>query len=247
MTTSQELLGGDLADVRDACTRPARRDRALRPRLLHRLRAQPQVPRGDVGGDGGAGPARARRPGGVRRERRRPRRGHRGDGSTVGRGRAHGHVPAHCVRARETILRHGNEEQKARFVAPTATGESRMAFAITEPNAGTNSWRIETTALLPGRRQLPPQRPEGLHLGGRLVGAHDGGVPQHEAVGGRRPACGHGHRRHRHEQPQHRVAAARHRGRDRRPAVRGFFTDVVVPAENVIGEPDKAFRYMSTR
>ena len=49
--------------------------------------------------------------------------------------------------ARETILRHGTEEQKQRFVTPTTTGEERMCFAITEPNAGTNSFKIETTAI----------------------------------------------------------------------------------------------------
>ena len=48
--------------------------------------------------------------------------------------------------AREAILHHGSDEQKKRFVAPTATGERKMAFAITEPNAGTNSFAIETRA-----------------------------------------------------------------------------------------------------
>lgn len=48
--------------------------------------------------------------------------------------------------AREAILRHGTDQQRQRFVAPTTTGEERMCFAITEPDAGTNSFRIETTA-----------------------------------------------------------------------------------------------------
>jgi acyl-CoA dehydrogenase len=48
--------------------------------------------------------------------------------------------------ARETILRHASDEQKQRFVIPLVEGESRLCFAITEPNAGTNSFRIETVA-----------------------------------------------------------------------------------------------------
>lgn len=48
--------------------------------------------------------------------------------------------------AREAILRHGSPEQCERFVRPTTTGESRMCFAITEPNAGTNSFAMETLA-----------------------------------------------------------------------------------------------------
>ena len=48
--------------------------------------------------------------------------------------------------ARMAILRHGTEEQRQRFVAPTATGEVRLCFAITEADAGTNSFRLETYA-----------------------------------------------------------------------------------------------------
>ncbi|MET0333506.1 MAG: acyl-CoA dehydrogenase family protein, partial [Rhizobacter sp.] len=48
--------------------------------------------------------------------------------------------------SRESILRHGTTEQCERFVTPTVTGESRMCFAITEPNAGTNSFAMETLA-----------------------------------------------------------------------------------------------------
>jgi acyl-CoA dehydrogenase len=48
--------------------------------------------------------------------------------------------------SRESILRHGTPEQCTRFVEPTTTGESRICFAITEPNAGTNSFAMETFA-----------------------------------------------------------------------------------------------------
>lgn len=48
--------------------------------------------------------------------------------------------------SRTTILRHGTEEQKQRFVVPTTTGASRLCFAITEADAGTNSFRMRTFA-----------------------------------------------------------------------------------------------------
>ncbi len=46
-----------------------------------------------------------------------------------------------------TILRHGSEEQKRRFLPPIARGELRLqAFGVTEPTAGSDTTRIETTA-----------------------------------------------------------------------------------------------------
>jgi acyl-CoA dehydrogenase len=52
--------------------------------------------------------------------------------------------------AREAILRHGTDEQCKRFVTPTVTGQERLCFAITEPNAGTNSFAMETFASRAG-------------------------------------------------------------------------------------------------
>ena len=48
--------------------------------------------------------------------------------------------------ARMPIIRHGTPEQIAKFVTPTATGEGKMCFGVTEPNAGTNTFRLQTTA-----------------------------------------------------------------------------------------------------
>ena len=46
-----------------------------------------------------------------------------------------------------TILRHGSEEQKARYLPPLATGELRLqAFGVTEPTAGSDTTSITTTA-----------------------------------------------------------------------------------------------------
>jgi len=54
-----------------------------------------------------------------------------------------------------TILRHGNEEQKRRYLPGIAKGELRLqAFAVTEPNAGSETTRIETTAVKKGDRYI---------------------------------------------------------------------------------------------
>ena len=48
--------------------------------------------------------------------------------------------------ARMPIIKHGTPEQIRKFVTPTATGEGKMCFGVTEPNAGTNTFRLQTTA-----------------------------------------------------------------------------------------------------
>jgi alkylation response protein AidB-like acyl-CoA dehydrogenase len=48
------------------------------------------------------------------------------------------------------LTRHANEEQKQRWLAPMAAGSVRIAFAITEPDAGSNSHHITTTARRDG-------------------------------------------------------------------------------------------------
>jgi len=55
--------------------------------------------------------------------------------------------PAICA---TLVARFGTDEQKERWLPPMARGESKMAFAITEPDAGSNSYRISTTARRDG-------------------------------------------------------------------------------------------------
>ena len=57
--------------------------------------------------------------------------------------------PAICA---TIIAQSGTEEQKQRWLPGMADGSIKMAFAITEPDAGSNSHRISTTAV---------QRPDG--------------------------------------------------------------------------------------
>jgi alkylation response protein AidB-like acyl-CoA dehydrogenase len=48
------------------------------------------------------------------------------------------------------LARHGSEEQKRRYLPGLARGTTRFCFAITEPNAGSNSFRLETLAARDG-------------------------------------------------------------------------------------------------
>ena len=54
-----------------------------------------------------------------------------------------------------TLLRHGNEEQKRRYLPGVASGELRFqAFAVTEPDAGSETTRIKTMAVRRGDRYV---------------------------------------------------------------------------------------------
>src|SRR5207253_5883382 len=54
-----------------------------------------------------------------------------------------------------TLLRHGSDEQKRRYLPAIAGGELRLqAFAVTEPNAGSETTRIETRAVRKGDRYV---------------------------------------------------------------------------------------------
>lgn len=54
-----------------------------------------------------------------------------------------------------TLLRHGSEAQKRRYLPRIASGELRLqAFAVTEPNAGSDTTRIQTTAVRRGDRYV---------------------------------------------------------------------------------------------
>jgi acyl-CoA dehydrogenase len=54
-----------------------------------------------------------------------------------------------------TLLRHGSQEQKQRYLPKVASGELRLqAFGVTEPDAGSESTRIQTTAIRKGDRYI---------------------------------------------------------------------------------------------
>ncbi len=50
------------------------------------------------------------------------------------------------VLCQEPVYRFGNEEQKQKYLVPAACGKMLAAFGLTEPNAGSDTAAIETTA-----------------------------------------------------------------------------------------------------
>jgi len=55
-----------------------------------------------------------------------------------------------CGIAAEVIGAFGTPEQKAQWLPRLACGEGKIVFAITEPDAGTNTHKISTTAVRDG-------------------------------------------------------------------------------------------------
>lgn len=55
-----------------------------------------------------------------------------------------------CGMAGITINKHGSEEQKQKYLPALARGEGTFCFSITEPNAGTNAFNMETLATRDG-------------------------------------------------------------------------------------------------
>jgi acyl-CoA dehydrogenase len=54
-----------------------------------------------------------------------------------------------------TLLRHGNETQKAKYLPAIASGRLRLqAFGVTEPTAGSDTTKITTTAVREGNRYI---------------------------------------------------------------------------------------------
>ena len=50
-----------------------------------------------------------------------------------------------------TVLRHGSAEQKAQYLPKIASGELRLqAFGVTEPNSGSDTTKLQTTAVRDG-------------------------------------------------------------------------------------------------
>lgn len=54
------------------------------------------------------------------------------------------------VLCQEPVYRFGTEEQKKKYLTPSATGEYLAAFALTEPGAGSDTAALETKARLVG-------------------------------------------------------------------------------------------------
>src|SRR6202044_3541181 len=52
------------------------------------------------------------------------------------------------------VVVYGTEEQKRRMLPPIATGKEKACFAVTEPNAGLETGKLQTRAEPPGNRYV---------------------------------------------------------------------------------------------
>jgi acyl-CoA dehydrogenase len=52
------------------------------------------------------------------------------------------------------IIKHGTQEQKERFIPALVRGEDKVAFGVTEPDAGLDTTRISTRAVRDGKRYV---------------------------------------------------------------------------------------------
>jgi len=144
-----------------------------------------------------------------------------------------------------TVLRHGSDAQKRTFLPRIASGELRLqAFGVTEPTSGTDTTSLKTTA-----------RREGDHyvVNGQKIWTSRAEYSDLMLLLARTTPK---------EQVQKRtdglsvflldMRAAKHAGLSIRPirtlmnhaTTEVFFDNVRVPAENLIGEEGKGFRYI---
>jgi acyl-CoA dehydrogenase family protein 9 len=136
------------------------------------------------------------------------------------------------------IVLYGSDEQKQRFLPELASGRKLAGFALTEPNAGSDAYHVESRAV---------QQPDGSWVlngekrfignGGRgsvfvaFARAEVNGKDSHIALILEKGMKGF--------EAGDRYATMGLRGNDLRPL---YFNDVRVPPENVLGEPGEGFK-----
>ncbi|MGZ5828131.1 MAG: acyl-CoA dehydrogenase family protein [Xanthobacteraceae bacterium] len=143
-----------------------------------------------------------------------------------------------------TLLRHGSPEQKARYLPAIAKGELRLqAFAVTEPQSGTDTLALRTTATREGThyvitgQKIWTSRAEHSDL--MLLLARTAPRDQGKRTEGlsvfivdMRQAVGHG------------MTIRPIRTMMNHATTEVFFDGLKLPAENLIGEEGKGFRYI---
>ena len=143
------------------------------------------------------------------------------------------------------LLRHGNEDQKRRYLPKIATGELRLqAFGVTEPTAGTDTTSIRTAAVREGDRYVVngqkvwTSRAEHSDLMLLLARTTPREQVKRKTDGisvflvDMREALGHG------------LTIRPIRTMINHATTEVFFDNLAVPAENLVGEEGKGFRYI---
>ena len=144
-----------------------------------------------------------------------------------------------------TLVRHGSEAQKQRYLPKVAAGELRLqAFGVTEPSSGTDTGALKTTARLDGDhfvvkgQKIWTSRAEHsdlMLLLARTTPLKDG-MKKTDGLSvlivDMREAVGNG------------LTIRPIRTMMNHATTEVFFDDLRVPAENLIGEEGKGFRYI---
>ena len=144
-----------------------------------------------------------------------------------------------------TLLRHGSEEQKKKYLPKIATGELRLqSMGVTEPTAGTDTTRIKTVAVRKGDRYVVNgqkvwtsrlQHAELMILLARTTPL-DQVAKKSEGMSiflvDKREALGKG------------LTMRPIRNMVNHETNEVFFDNLEIPAENLIGEEGKGFKYI---
>jgi len=144
-----------------------------------------------------------------------------------------------------TVLKHGSAEQKAKYLPKVASGELRLqAFGVTEPTAGTDTTRIRTFAKRVGDKYVVngqkiwisrAEHSDLMVLLCRTTPREDCAKPSDGMsvlLVDMREAVGNG------------LTIRPIRTMLNHATTELFFDDLEVPAENLVGEEGKGFRYI---
>lgn len=146
---------------------------------------------------------------------------------------------------RNLILKHGTEDQIKKYVVPTTEGDLRLSFALTEPDAGSNSFKISS---------LASRTDKGTYiLNGQKVFISEFKETQYALVVARTQL--HDDVESRTEGMSIFIVDTKSPGIEANPLdiatfvpmhkqYQVFFNDVELPADNLIGKEGQAFRYM---
>lgn len=145
-----------------------------------------------------------------------------------------------------TLLRHGSEAQKREYLPRIAAGELRLqSMGVTEPTTGTDTTKIKTTAA--PRRPLCHQRPEGLDLAGAAFRPDDPAGAHHAAGPVTRKSEGMSiFLVDLHEAVKHGMSIRPIPNMVNHETNELFFDNLEIPADNLIGEEGKGFKYILT-
>ena len=145
---------------------------------------------------------------------------------------------AHLSIGLKGLLLYGSDEQKARYLPHLATGEAIAAFALTEPQAGSDAQSIQSVAVRDG---------PGWKLNGSKIWISNGDIANMITVFARTPEVN-------SKDPLTAFLVepnfpgfsvgphAQKMGLRGNNATVLRFSDVRIPAENVLGEPGQGFR-----